>query len=149
MDNIKIGNKTEKTISDVFREKGYWVYNCPRSTSGSQPFDLIAIRGCDKVSGGHIVWFVDGKHVRSNEVSFKFDRIEPNQIISMEYARDFAKINVDNMGFAIEFERTNNFYWLPYEMAVECLKNNEKSVNLNRLTLLEEVLNLNEHNNKQ
>lgn len=146
MDNIKIGNKTEKTVSSVFREKGYWVYNCPKSSTGAQPFDLIAIRGCDC---GHIVWFVDGKHVRENEVSFKLERIEPNQIISMEYARDFAKINVANMGFAIEFERTNNFYWLSYEMALECLKNNEKSVNLNRLTLLEEVLNLYEHDNKQ
>lgn len=142
MNNIKIGNKTEKTVSSIFRERGYWIYNCPRSSTGSQPFDLIAIRGGDN----YIVWFVDGKHVRQNEVSFKLDRIEPNQLASMEYASGFAKVKVENMGFAIQFERTNEFYWLPYKSALECLKSNEKSINLSRLKTLEEVLN--EHNSK-
>lgn len=142
MNNTKIGNKTEKTVSSIFRENGYWVYNCPKAQTGAQPFDLIAIRGGDN----YIVWFVDGKHVRQNEISFRLDRIEPNQLASMEYASGFAKVKTENMGFAIQFERTNEFYWLPYENALECLKNNEKSINLIRLKTLEEVLN--EHNSK-
>ena len=136
MNNTKIGNKTERTVSSIFRENGYWVYNCPKSQSGSQPFDLIAIRG----GNNYLVWFVDGKHVRQNEVSFKLERIEPNQLASMEYASQFAKLNANNMGFAIQFERTGVFYWLSYESALELLKNEEKSVNLNKLRLLEEVL---------
>lgn len=142
MNNTTIGNKTEKTVSSIFRKNGYWVYNCPKSQSGSQPFDLIAIRGGEN----YIVWFVDGKHVRQNEVSFPLSRIEPNQLASMEYASGFAKVNIQNMGFAIQFERTNEFYWLCYKDVVECLKSAEKSVNLNKLRLLEEVLN--EHNDK-
>lgn len=142
MNNTTVGNKTEKTASSIFREHGYWVYNCPKSQTGSQPFDLIAIRGGDN----YIVWFVDGKHVRPNDASFKLERIEPNQWASMEYAHGFAKVNVHNMGFAIQFERTGEFYWLSYENALELVKNNEKSINLNKLRLLEEVLN--EHDNK-
>lgn len=142
MNNTTIGNKTEKTVSSVFRQHGYWVYNCPKSQTGAQPFDLIAIRGGEN----YIVWFVDGKHVRQNEVSFTLDRIEPNQWASMEYASGFAKVNVENMGFAIEFERTNEFYWLSYKDALELVKNNQKSINLNKLRLLEDTLNA--HDNK-
>lgn len=143
MNNTTIGNRTERTVSNIFRKKGYWVYNCPKSKTGAQPFDLIAIRG----GTNYIVWFVDGKHVRENEVSFKLERIEPNQLASMEYASGFAKVNAKNMGFAIEFERTNEFYWLSYLDALELLKTNEKSINLNKLKLLEEVLN--EYDNQQ
>ena len=134
--NIKVGNKTEKTVSGIFRENGYWVYNCPKSQSGAQPFDLIAIKGGDH----YLVWFIDGKHVRAHEVSFKLERIEPNQLASMAYASGFAKVKTENMGFAIEFERTNEFYWLPYEDALKLLNNNEKSINLINLKTLEEVL---------
>lgn len=136
MDNTRIGNKTEKTASSIFREQGYWVYNCPKSASGSQPFDLIAIKGGKE----YIVWFVDGKHVRKNEVSFTLDRIEPNQWASMEYANGFAKVDTENMGFVINFERTGEFYWLSYKDALELLKNGSKSINLNKLRLLGEVL---------
>ena len=142
MNNTTIGNKTEKNASSIFRDKGYWVYNCPKSQTGSQPFDLIAIKGGDN----YIVWFVDGKHVRQNEVSFPISRIEPNQWSSMQYASGFAKVNVENMGFVIQFERTEVFYWLSYKDALNLLKNNEKSINLNKLRLLEEVLD--EHDNK-
>ena len=136
INNTTIGNKTEKTASSIFREKGYWVYNCPKSQTGAQPFDLIAIKG----GTNYIVWFADGKHVRKNEVSFPLDRIEPNQWASMEYANGFAKVNVENMGFVIHFERTGVFYWLSYKDALEMVKNDIKSVNLNKLRLLEEVL---------
>ena len=143
MNNTTIGNKTEKNASSIFRDKGYWVYNCPKSQTGSQPFDLIAIKGGEN----YIVWFVDGEHVRQNEVSFPISRIEPNQWASMQYASGFAKVNVENMGFVIQFERTEVFYWLSYKDALNLLKNNEKSINLNKLRLLEEVLD--EHDNKQ
>lgn len=143
MNNTTVGNKTERTVSHIFRKNGYWVYNCPKSQTGAQPFDLIAIKGGEN----YIIWFVDGKHVRHNEVSFPLSRIEPNQLASMEYASGFANISTENMGFAIQFERTGNFYWLCYKDVLESLKNNEKSVNLNKLRLLEEVLD--EHSNKQ
>ena len=140
MNNTNIGNKTEHTISSVFRKKGYWVYNCPKSSTGSQPVDLIAIKGKTNTDTC-IVWLVDGKHVRSNEISFKLERIEPNQWISMKYASEFACINIENIGFAIEFERSGMFYYLPYKKALELDKNGEKSIKLYELATLEDKLN--------
>ena len=136
MNNTTIGNKTEKTASSIFREKGYWVYNCPKSANGAQPFDLIAVKGGEK----YMVWFIDGKHIRKNEVSFPLERIEPNQWASMEYANGFAKVSVENMGFAIQFERTGILYWLSYKEALEMLKNNIKSINYSKLRELEEAI---------
>ena len=139
MNNTTLGNKTEKTASSIFREKGYWVYNCPKSSSGSQPFDLIAIKG----GWEYKVWFIDGKHVRKDEVSFTLNRIEPNQWASMEYANQFAQIRSETLGFVIQFERTGEFYWLPYETALDMKNNGVKSINLSKLQLLEEVINEN------
>ena len=142
MNNTIIGNKTEKTVSSIFRSRGYWVYNCPKSSTGAQPVDLIAIKGGES----YIVWLVDGKHVRESDASFKLDRIEDNQWISLQYARDYANIKTENLGFVIEFERTNTFYWLPLETALKMRENNEKSINLNKLDLFERILD--EHDNK-
>ena len=136
MNNTKIGTETEKTISGIFRERGYWVYNCPKSSVGSQPVDLIAI----KREIQYLVWLVDGKHVREQDASFKLDRIEDNQWISLQYAHDYANIKIENLGFVIEFERTNTFYWLGYQQAIELRDNKIKSINLSNLRLFEEVL---------
>ena len=136
----QVGKETEKSVSSIFRQGGYWVYNCPKSSSGSQPFDLIAIKGSKENPQLCLVWLIDGKHVRENEVSFKLERIEPNQWASMRYASDFANINVDFIGFVIRFERTGEFYWLPYENALELVKENKKSVNLSDLSTLEEAI---------
>ena len=141
MNNTRIGNKTEKTASSILRERGYWVYNCPKTSSGSQPFDLIAIKGGKQ----YLVWLIDGKHVRSNEVSFVLNRIEPNQWASMNYAINFAHINPETVGFVIEFERTGEFYWLPYTKTLNMKENGLKSVNLKELKTFEETLN--EHDN--
>ena len=141
MDNTIIGNKTEKSASSILRKKkGYWVYNCPKSSTGAQPVDLIAIKG---VKGTRLckALFCDSKHVRTNEVSFPLSRIEPNQWSSLQFLNDFAQVHADNLGFIIEFERTGDYYWLPYIKAVEMAENGEKSINLNKLRLLEDMLN--------
>lgn len=141
MNNITIGNKTEKTVSSMLREKGYWVYNCPRNSSGAQPIDLIGIKGGKTI----VCWFIDGKHVREQNPSFPLSRIEPNQLASMKYLNEFAKINITNLGFAIQFERTREIYWLCYDKVLDMIKNDEKSINLNKLKLFEEVLNENDN----
>ena len=141
MNNTRIGTKTEKSVSNILREHGYWIYNCPKSQTGSQPFDLIAFKGGQQ----YLIWLIDGKHVRINEVSFRLDRIEPNQWASMRYAIEFAKLNPNTIGFVIEFERTGTFYWLSYQQALELVKSNRSSVNLAKLKHFEEVLN--EHDN--
>jgi Holliday junction resolvase len=134
MNNTKIGNKTETKIVNIFREFRYWVYNTPHKTNG-QPVDIIAMNDRDG-------WLVDAKHVETGKVSFSFSRIEPNQITTCLYAKEFAKIK--NLGFAIEFDRDGEVYWLPFEKFLEMSKNGEKSVNMNDLKLFRKVLEENE-----
>lgn len=132
-EQIKIGTKSEKNLVKVLRNFGFWVYNVPVKING-QPCDIIAIK--EKT-----VFLIDSKHT-AKRPSFPFERIEPNQISAMSYARDFAKIK--NVGFAIYFERDGNWYWMSFN---EFLDNqeNKKSVNINELTLLEDVINENDN----
>lgn len=92
-----LGDETEKHIADFFQDHGYWAYVTP-SRFGGQPFDIIACRE-------DTTWFVDAKHVKENSASFSFSDIEPNQITSMTYAQNFARMR--RIGFVIEWERQN------------------------------------------
>ena len=84
------------------------------------------------------MWLVDAKHIRNEDVSFTFDRIESNQITSMRYARDFSKL--ENLGFAIFFDRDKQLHWFPFEIYEELANQGVKSVNMHNLALFTEVL---------
>ena len=131
----KLGRATEKFVCKTFKRYGYWCYNIPKKTNG-QPCDIVAIKGKGKKV--FLVWLVDAKHIRNEEVSFTFDRIESNQVTSMSYARDFS--NIDNLGFAIFFDRDKQLRWLPFEMYEKMFKDGAKSVNMNNLELFTELL---------
>lgn len=136
MNNVSIGNKVETDICAILRKYHYWAYNCPKNLTGAQPVDIIAYRGGEV----KMFWLIDGKHIREQNASFTLGRVEDNQIMSMTYAVQFAEVNPDNIGFVVYFERTKQFYWLPYVKVSEMLKNDVKSVNLKNLELFEEVL---------
>jgi len=125
--SIKVGADTENLIVNFYKSKGFWVYLTPRKTNG-QPIDIIAIKRNEH-------WLIDSKHVRENECSFPFDRIEPNQVMSMTYARKYA--NIDNLGFGIYFERNKQLYYLSYDKYMEMSKKGLKSANMNDLPLLD------------
>lgn len=133
---IKLGAATEKFIAKTLRNCGYWVYNIPMKTSG-QPCDIIAAKGIETGTYS-LTWLIDGKHVRGEEVSFTFARIEPNQISAMGYAHDFAKIK--NIGFCIFFDRDKQLHWLSFEEYKDFAQKGAKSVNMNNLKLFTEVL---------
>lgn len=128
---LRVGNDTENEIGVLLRKEHFWVYITPKKVGG-QPVDIVAIKN-DKV------WLLDAKHVREEECSFPFDRIEPNQAMSMKYAKEWA--NIKNIGFAVKFDRDSNIYYLEYEKWLEMAKNGVKSINMNSLPLLSEVLN--------
>ena len=128
---LKLGTATEKNICKTLRNAGYWVYNMPMKNVG-QPCDIVALKGSASS------WLIDGKHVRDQEVSFSFSRIEPNQISSMQYASDFAKIK--NVGFVIFFDRDKQLRWFPYAEYLKMHQLGCKSVNMNDLELFEEVI---------
>ena len=127
---IKLGNATEKNICKVFKNHKYWVYNLPKKANG-QPCDVVALK--DNIS-----WFVDGKHVRNEAVSFTFDRIEPNQLAAMEYAKNFAGLK--NVGFVIFFDRTKKLYWFSYDKYIYMKRFGKKSVNYEELEEFESLL---------
>ena len=130
----QIGREYEKILAKYLNKKfGFWVYQIPPKTNG-QPCDIIALK--KKVS-----FLMDAKHVEESKVSFTFDRIEPNQITALAYAHNFAQI--ENVGFAIYFERDKTWYWLPYDTFLYLHNLKEKSVNKGLLVKLEDVINEN------
>ena len=133
----KNGKGTEKFVCKVLKKYGYWAYNIPMKTNG-QPFDIVSAKGLGE--GKMMCWFADAKHVEENKVSFTFDRIEPNQITSMSYITQFAKVDANYVGFAIFFERTKSLYWFPYALFLKLTQLDCKSVNLSDLEDFEEVL---------
>lgn len=141
MNNVSIGNNVEQTICKMFAKHHYWAYNCPKNASGGQPVDVIAYRGGEDDGRHSKFWYVDGKNVNFKKVSFVLDRTEDNQIMSMDYVIHFAKANNKYVGFVVYFERTENYYWLPYEKVLEVNKSGSKSINLSEMRLFEEVLN--------
>ena len=129
---LQVGNDAERYVKEIFKKYGYWAYNTPKAKDGSQPVDIIALKG-------QLNWLVDVKHVRGKDISFAFSRIEANQLTCMDYAKNFA--GVQNLGFAIVFERLNNCRYLPYEHYLEFKRMGRKSVNANELPSLEGFLN--------
>lgn len=127
------GGKTEKFAAKTFKKYGYWSYIMPKKVNG-QPCDIVATKGGKR----SIIWLVDAKHVEEEKVSFTFDRIEPNQLSSFDYATNFAKIR--NCGFAIFFERTKKLYWFAYADYIKYAQLGCKSVNMNELIEFEEAL---------
>lgn len=129
----EIGQEYETKFCKWLQNHRFWAYNIPRKTSG-QPCDIVAIRN-------NIAMLVDVKHVRKEEVSFPFDRIEPNQISSFAYARNFACVSYT--GFAIFFERDGMWYWFPYDNFVKAYVFGEKSINKELLITVEDFINEN------
>ena len=132
-EQIKIGTKSEKDLAKLLRKFGFWNYNMPVKTNG-QPCDIVAIRE-------NVPFLIDSKHT-AKKPSFSFDRIEDNQKAAMDYMINFAHIK--NVGFAIYFERDEDWYWMPY---TQYLTIDKKSVNISELVRLEDVIN--ENINKQ
>ena len=134
---LTVGNETEKQVVEkIFRKYGYFGIIIPKSPQG-QPVDIIAAKGIDKKFTD--TWLVDAKHVSESCCSFPFDRIEPNQIMSLYYAKEFAKIK--NLGFAISFDRDDvGVLFLPYDKFIEMKERGLKSVNMSELEPLYKYL---------
>jgi len=134
MTNSKIGSTYEELAAQILNKHGYWAYVTQKKVDG-QPVDVIAAK---KKDNSDIVYLLDVKHVRESVPSFTLSRIEPNQFSSLEFCHVFA--HLDRLGFAIYFERTENWYWLPFEKAYDAYKNNVKSIHLNLLEKFEDIL---------
>lgn len=121
----KIGNKCEQNTLSVLKSKGWWCHLF--ASQSGQPCDIIALKN-DKY------FLIDVKHCEN--LSFRKERIEPNQFTSFEYAR---RKGIVNTGFICFFELTQEYKFLSYEK----VKNNpdKKSFHKNDMISLEEFLN--------
>lgn len=70
MNNKKLGTKFERTMCDILKRDGWWVHFMSPDERGAQPFDIIAVRGCEVVAA-------DCK--TSAVPIFRRDRLEDNQ----------------------------------------------------------------------
>lgn len=128
----KIGKQTEIDVAQYFKEHKYWAFVIPKTING-QPFDLIAISKKD-------IWLVDIKHLEKEKASFSFDRAEANQITSMNYAKNYAKIE-GNLGFIILWDRKpNKLFFLDYDIFIEFKEKGLKSIKINELKDMEDVI---------
>lgn len=128
----KIGNKCEALVANFFKDRHYYAHITGQKIGG-QPVDLICIKGGLK----NEIVLCDAKHVEFGLVSFTFDRVEPNQDTSMNYAKNYA--NIENLGFAIHFERDNEIRWLSYDLYLKLKDQGKKSINKDELPLLKEI----------
>lgn len=130
MKSTNVGKKGEALAERFFRERGYWVHLTNRSNSGAQPVDLIAIRG-------EIPWLLDAKYVSLPKKAFSFDDIQPNQLTTMNYAKNFARI--DNLGFFIVFEAEEEKpRYLPYSWYLGLARQGKKSIRMEELKFMME-----------
>ena len=134
------GSKGELIVQNLFRDLGYWAHVTQRSRSGSQPIDIIAAKGHEyqSISYCPTTWFVDSKYVEHGD-RFDFDDIQPNQIESLRYIRDFAKIKGE-LGFAIMFGDFDDkvVYFLPFEMYENVVSRGMKSVHMQDFGTIQE-----------
>ena len=114
------GREFEKWIENKLNECGYWVHRMAESNTGSQPFDIIALKG-------HGVYAFDCKVISTQRPYFPFSRIEENQ------RRAFDKLYLryaGNLlcGFMIYFE--GGVYLLNYLVAKNLIREGKKGITL-------------------
>ena len=114
------GDKGERLMVSFFRERGYWIHVSKRDRQGAQPVDGIAIKKNE-------AWLLDAKYVE-NGYRLDFSDIQPNQVTSMRYARDYA--GVENLGFFVVFGQDEGTpYLLEFATYEKLAKEGKKSAN--------------------
>lgn len=124
------GRKGELIAMEFLRKRGYWVHDTGRNSAGAQPVDLIAAKRGS-------IWLLDAKFVRAEDPSFRFSDIQPNQLTTMRYAREFA--GIENLGFFIVFDRDRESPRLLTYDGFLGMKN-QRSVNMSELPLAEKEI---------
>lgn len=111
------GREFERYMCKLFDQNGFWALNIPRSESGAQPFDIVAIRGDE-------VYTVDCK-VCSDAPRFPLRRVEDNQLLAFEkvFWRTNAKI-----GFMVYW--SGEIYFLRRADIVKAIENKQASIKL-------------------
>lgn len=116
----KIGNEYETKFAEYIQGKGFWCTILPYGKNG-QPCDIIAVKN-------NRTTFVDVKHCCEDR--FSFSKIQPNQLTCFEYN---LRCGNTCSGFAIWFEKTQDWRWLNYATVRNSTK---KSVRYDELSVI-------------
>ena len=114
------GREFEKWIENKLNVCGYWVHRMAESNTGSQPFDIIALKG-------HGVYALDCKVISTKRPYFPFSRIEENQKRAFEKLYDCYR-GILLCGFMIYFE--DDVYLLDYEISKKWMEAGKKGIPL-------------------
>ena len=114
------GREFERWMENKLSRCGYWVHRMAESNTGSQPFDIIALKG-------YSVFALDCKVISTKRPYFPFSRIEENQ------KRAFEKLYECYSGillcaFIIYFE--GDVYLLDYQIAKKLMGEGKKGITL-------------------
>jgi hypothetical protein len=139
------GNRDEKSLClDYLKARKWYAYNTKRSSSGSQPVDVLAFKGTK--DGTSVVLFLDAKNQERGK-SFPFSRVEQNQETSMFFCSHHCGNNPDHMGFVVFFhidgERIAMF--LSYPKYRELKESGAKSAPMSEMVRFESFLGGLEH----
>ena len=100
------GREFERWVENKLNECGYWVHRMAESNTGSQPFDIIALKR-------HSVFALDCKVISTKRPYFPFSRVEENQKLAFEKLIKCYKNNLTT-GFMIYYE--GDIYFLNYRL---------------------------------
>lgn len=125
MKSHEIGKVTEFKAAQFFSDKGYWVYQCPKTEAG-QPADLI-------IAKNNIITLVEVKHCKNNR--FTLNRIEPNQLTTYDFYK--TKGNT-NHKILIKFKK--GVYMMDFSYIKEFISQGYKSITVADLEELGERL---------
>ena len=114
------GREFERLVENKLSDYGYWVHRMAESNTGSQPFDIIALKGYN-------VCAFDCKVISTKRPYFPFSRIEENQkrVFEKLYLRYAGNLLC---GFLIYFE--GGVYLLNYLKAKMWMKEGNKGITL-------------------
>ena len=115
-------NEFEVFCVNQFAGNGAWVHRFAKSNTGSQPFDIIAIRG-------NIIYAIDCKVVSTERPYFPFSRIELNQRSAMESLR---KKYVGSLCRGFLIHHKEQAYLLSFEKISDLEDKGRKGANLER-----------------
>ena len=101
MNNKKLGTEWEQEVCKYLASNGYWVHFIVPNASGSQPFDIIAVKDGEAFA-------IDAKTCVAN--SFSISRLEENQILSFE-----KWIRCGNNHPMIAVKHNHRLFWIEYE----------------------------------
>ena len=114
------GREFERWVENKLSYCGYWVHRMAESNTGSQPFDIIALKG-------HGVYAFDCKVISTQRPYFPFSRIEENQRRAFEKLYDCYR-GILICGFLIHYK--DDVYLLDYDIAKKWIEEGKKGITL-------------------